>query len=410
MNIKKTIIRTLVSLKGRVLDIRATRYHRNNDHKRVNQDKVRVGFIVHETETWDKCRPVFEEMTRRDDFETAIIVCPSGNTIGDEKEYGYEWKYFSHRYNCALKALDDTGKTIDLKQMKFDYLFYQDPYITHYPSDIYPEKTSAYAKLCYIPYGLTLLKQFSDILTVYRRFFGNIYFGFMDVEYGAALLRRTYTVNCKKGLQHFISVGYPALAEFMNYPQEYDIHKIVWTPRWTFDSSLARSHFLDYKDQMITLPGKYGCSLTFRPHPLMYSTLISSELMSEQEVNDYQTKLDDLGIRTDLHSPIGEVFINNGILITDFSSIIIQFFLTGRPVIYCTCGLEMNEVFKTIIPGIYVAETWDQIESYVKEILSGNDYLAPVRKKIIESDTFRRHLDSAATITQIIKDDWMKSE
>ena len=37
-------------------------------------------------------------------------------------------------------------------------------------------KTSAYAKLCYIPYGLNLLKQFSDTLPVYRRFFGNIYF------------------------------------------------------------------------------------------------------------------------------------------------------------------------------------------------------------------------------------------
>lgn len=408
MDLKKNIIYGLVELRGRMSDLKARKYHKAKYQKRVNNDIIRVGFIVHETETWDKCKPVYEEMNQRDVFRTLIIVCPSYDNPNHSGQYGYEWEYFSSNYPDAIKALDDSGRTIDLESLHFDYLFYQDPYIVHYPKKLQPEYTNAYAKLCYIPYGLNLLKQFSDVLTRNRRFFGNMYFGFMDAEYDASLLRNAYAANCAKGLQHFITLGYPALAEYMQYPTDYSVKNIVWTPRWTFDSSLAKSHFLDYKDQMLDIPRKYGCHLTFRPHPLMYSTLIDTGLMSEKEVNAFQQTIDDLGITTDLHSPITDIFKKNGLLITDFSSIIIQFYLTGRPIIYCSCGLEMNEVFQTIIPGIYVADSWEDIDRYLEEIQSGNDYLYPVRQRILSSDVFKRHLNSAAAITQTIEEDWQK--
>ena len=411
MDLKHKIVYGLVDARGRLSDIHATLFHMAKHQKRINSDQIKVGFIVHETETWDNCRLVYEEMDRRSIFTPMIFVCPSYNEIRENKKaFGYEWEYFSAHYPNTYKVYDDTGNIIDLKSHGCDYLFYQDPYIVHYPEPIRPGKTAAYSKLCYIPYGLTHLNAFTETLKRNRRFFGTLTYAFMDSEQNARVLADMYKTNCRKGLQHFLYLGYPALAQVFSYPEPSDPKPIVWTPRWTFDPSLGKSHFLDYKDAMLTLPKLHpDISLTLRPHPLMYTNIIESGLMSKGAVEDYKQQLISNGIRTDLHSPINDVLKNTSILITDISSIIIQFFLTGRPMIYCECNLEKNDMFKEILKGIYVANSWEDIENYLSHILNGDDFLYETRQEIINRSEFKKHITSASAITDTIQNNWIHS-
>ena len=167
MDLKEKTGYTLMKIRGRLSNAVSLKYLKDNYHRRNNDDHIRVGFIVHETETWDKSKPIYEEMQKDDLFQTMIIVCPCADGPDKERNYGHEWEFFSSHYPDAVKAVQADSTVIDLRSMHFDYLFYQDPYIVHYPASIGPEKTNRYAKLCYIPYGLNLLQQFATHITVW---------------------------------------------------------------------------------------------------------------------------------------------------------------------------------------------------------------------------------------------------
>ena len=79
--------------------------------------------------------------------------------------------------------------------------------------------------------------------------------------------------------------------------------------------------------------------------------------------------------------------------------------MTGRPVIYCKSSLEVNNEFKELLEGIYIANSWEDVETYVSEITAGNDYLKEKRKKIINNGLFSIHKNSTAKVLEYLKKD-----
>lgn len=102
--------------------------------------------------------------------------------------------------------------------------------------------------------------------------------------------------------------------------------------------------------------------------------------MTRQEVDDYKELLKMNNIITMDKDPINAVLGDADILISDISSVIPSYFMTGRPVIYCKSSLEVNNEFKELLEGIYIANSWEDVETYVSEITAGNDYLKEKRK------------------------------
>ena len=68
------------------------------------------------------------------------------------------------------------------------------------------------------------------------------------------------------------------------------------------------------------------------------------------------------------------------------SSIIFAFFLTGKPFITCdTKNFHSgNASFwsKKILECAYIAKNWNDVKGYIKQIVSGNDYLYYKRKEV----------------------------
>ena len=92
-----------------------------------------------------------------------------------------------------------------------------------------------------------------------------------------------------------------------------------------------------------------------------------------------------------------DIFPNIDILITDISSVMIPFFLTGRPVIYCSNNIKLNKICSKMSEGMYIADSWEDIIRYLNDIMKGNDYLKPKRDAIIDSE-FRGHDNAAKAI------------
>jgi hypothetical protein len=396
MFIKKTV--------GCLLDIIRTElsscYIKKNSLKSVGK-VIRVGFIVSEPETWDKLNTVYDEMNGRDNFNLFIIVVPSSDedlSLGNK--YSYELDFFKEKYENVLPAYDGYGNTVNIKLLNLDYVFYQDPYNIHYPKKLQSDKVAKYTKICYIPYGYTISGNFSNLLLYNRSFFRCVYRFYADNKSVHNTMKRVFGNNYTKGLQKVFNIGYPSLEYYLGLrEQEYTVKNITWAPRWTYDKNTGGSHFIEYKDSFCELKKEYtDISFTIRPHPMMFANMVQTSKMTEDEVDDYKELLKKYKIVIDDKSPIDSVIKYTDILISDISSIIPQFFATGKPVIYCRSTLPCNEEFSKMLEGIYVADCWEDVRKYVTEIVSGNDYLQEKRIKILDSELFTVHIGATSRI------------
>ena len=109
-------------------------------------------------------------------------------------------------------------------------------------------------------------------------------------------------------------------------------------------------------------------------------------------------------IGIDINSPIDEILERTGILVTDISSIIVSFFMTGRPIIYCVCELPPSEDFKEMLEGIYVAENWEDVKKYISRLINGDDFLREKRIEILHRDSFQVHCNSTENIVNYLKE------
>ena len=160
--------------------------------------------------------------------------------------------------------------------------------------------------------------------------------------------------------------------------------KVLWTPRWTDDDYLGGSTFLDYKDKILDLTGNKKVKLILRPHPLAFDKAMRDQEMTKAEVDAYRIKVMESGASFDENAMIEETFVDTDLLVTDFSSVIISFFLSGRPIIYCAkFDIDTTDIFRRILDVTYKAPDWNEVLQLVENISEGRDPLKEKREALI---------------------------
>lgn len=400
----QTLKAPLRALKNRILDIRAARYLSENKSPK-NGDKIKVGFIVQMPEIWSKQKSVYEHMCHSDLFDPWMIIVPKYDFQNDRLGgYGDERKFFhSECKNGKFIITKECNNWVDIKSKNFDYLFYQRPY-DHYLPELYrSSETVKYTKICYIPYATPEKKD----TTIYpSEFFRNIYFGFMEDESSAYTNTKKYKLTQKKKLQHFCNIGYPAFEECMKQKRKCNYKNVLWTPRWSYDPVVGGSHFFEYEPYLTEFDWMEQ-NFMIRPHPMMWENFIRTGKATEQDEKEIKAKWSEHRISIDKNNSIEDTFKNTDILISDNSSVILMFFLTGKPIIYCIFDVGFSSIFKSILPGLYIARSWEEVEKYLKMLQKHSDPLMHKRDEII-SNSFRQHCNVAEKILRAIAEDHYK--
>ena len=373
-------------------------YLKQLNKKHTDDEKIRVGFIAQMPEIWDKEEPVFEQMRRNQLFQVSLIVVPAYDMINKKVGTDYEGNYFIKNYESNVIKAYNNGRWIDITN-KFDYLFYQRPYDHYLPAVLQSAVTVKHAKCCYIPYGFSGSNVF-DAGNTNKSFFRNMYFSFLESDHMVELLKAQFPYTVK--LHHIENLGYPALAPYYCINPTNKVSTILWTPRWSFDIRIGGSTFIENRDLLFELRKEgIGEKLVFRPHPLLLGELISKKIMTEEEVDKYLYDMNNNGIIYDKGRPIYNAFIDADVLITDYSSVIIQYFLTGRPIIYCESGIELNDEFNMLKEGFYTAHNKAEVMLFIETLKRGEDPLAEKRREIKEK-RLRNHSRSAELIVDRI--------
>ena len=388
-----------------IKDIKANEAIEKVRRKKKADKEIRVAFIVQMAEIWDKESPIYDAMKEDAIFEVDLIVVPPYNLESKSVEREFDKNnYFINHYPKCIQAINN-NVWISLEDMGYDYVFVQRPYDQCLPVGFRSSDIVRFAKLCYVPYGYGGADVFNAMNTN-KFFFRNVYFAFLESEYMAKKLLRQFRTKREKENHKIFNCGYPALEPYFLYPRVEKYKTFTWTPRWSFDPVIGGSNFLNYKDTFISIVKKHPeLKFVFRPHPLMFGEILSKGLMTDDEISEYLLLLDSLSVKYDKDLPLEESLKRTDVLITDFSSIIIQFYLTGRPIIYCESCIEMNEIFQKMKKGMYIVNDVNDFINEVDKLSDNNDCLKKERVKIIRSD-FSIHKNATSNILKMIKNDY----
>lgn len=350
--------------------------------KTVVGRKIKIVFICQNKQIWGIERGVFERLKEDKRFLVRILAVPEDIEKKDETIYNF----FHSLYDCVIRA-DLKDKWYNLEQEKPDYVFYQRPYNNYLPKEYRNGEVAKYAKVCYIPYAYQIDKT-TEKVCMNKLFYRNIYMSFAENSYYYKKEIKRFFISYKKGYRKILNLGYPVLEDFVKRrPQKIkqlkDKVKILWTPRWTDDETLGGSNFLKYKDAILQYSqGDSEVELTFRPHSMLYQYFVDSGKMTKEEMDAYyQCYHDTSNLHIDLEPDFTDTFWNNDIMITDFSSIIIELLLTEKPVIFCNTSkkIQFDAFTQKLIDTCYIADSWQEVMDTLKQLRAGNDKLKEKR-------------------------------
>lgn len=403
------IYRFCVSVYKYMLRIRSERYLLKIRKQKKAAGIIRVAFLVQSPMVWDKQEDVYEKMKADSRFEVTLLVVPDRSIYNMKKADAYRDSFFLKKYPEAVKVIGKRGRVTDIRQYGFHYIFYPRPYDAFLPGKLRSVSVAKYARCVYIPYAFSGgTDEINKHLVYQNPFYDAMHIVFADSRENREFLKKRYSQRRRK-LHHIVYLGYPVFGKYIGYEKHKEQRiTVTWTPRWSNDALIGGSSFLDYKDRFIDFVRKNpSMKYIFRPHPLMFDNLIQNGELSQEEKEEFLCRLKELKIETDLTSSIEIVLRKTDILLTDFSSIVIMFFLMGGSIVYCEKGMQLNDTYKEIMDYVQVAHNWEEAEAQICQLACRNDEKQSDRKKFI-MDKYRKDIHAAEHMTAYIIKDFLE--
>ena len=98
------------------------------------------------------------------------------------------------------------------------------------------------------------------------------------------------------------------------------------------------------------------------------------------------------------------LFYSSDCLVTDLSSVVPEYLLTGKPIIYCKNKKTVNNIEGKITEGFYTVHDWNELHSTINQLINGIDPLKKTREKLITEELrYDPNYCSGEKITEIIK-------
>jgi len=362
--------------------------------------KIKVGFMVRMIELINKCKPLIDNLLADERFEVYILCVPSniedGRLIKSENNNDI-YEYCKQFYSNSINTLNTNGTWVDIKEYDLDYVFYSHPYDSVYPHFYKSKNVCKWSKICVLLYGMLLTKEMLNIM-LNKKFFRNVYLYFAETSYVRDFNINRFPITHKFGLQKSICLGMPSLQDIysrkcLDYKKSLawtfseNIFRVIWTPRYTTRLKLGGSNFFTYYKELIEYADSHkDIDFLFRPHPLTFKNFIKTGEMTETEVLEFQSAIRKRkNVALDVEKEYVDTFLSSSVLVTDISSIMAEYFVTGKPIIYCASNmtLEVAEHTQRIIDGCYVVYNKKELFSCLAKLKNGIDELKGIRESIV---------------------------
>lgn len=365
------------------------RKHTEKMHR--NKKETVILFLVISPAEWSSFKTVYEACKEHP------LVRPYLIALGDprlgEEDYSKCLNFLREIESETIGCKTPNGY-FDLRSLSPEIVFYQAPYNLIYPKPYDMKKVSRYAKICYIPYACAVSDPVdgakSYIIQYGRPLVEEAWAVFVSDSSEEIYLRKLNSSFAPRNDIRIINVGYPRfdLISWPNKSVREKGHTVTfgWTPRWeTGNESVQETNFFRYQEDLISYFKKHPeYNLIIRPHPLMFWNFVKKGVMTQQEVDLFKAQLlETTNIRLDTSPDYQGLLHRADAMIMDFSALVVEFSLTGKPLLYCDTLERLNETTKKLLYTEYLAENWQQMQRFIEMVAQNKDANQPVRDKVI---------------------------
>lgn len=378
-------------------------------------EKINAVFVCHRPAVWGALRSVYEALAADDRFNVIIVAIPNkkqlpGLGLNHEQYESEGAEAFWKEYGCVNGYDYETGEWLDLKSLAPDYLFFQQPYNITRCAAYRSEVVSAYAKIGYVCYFTPYeFGPFYDECLP-EDFLKDVSFFFSQNKTDDLYIKnRVKSVN--HGATKVILTGYPKYDVEKNYADLNQQNRsrggkfsVIWTPRWTTNEGFC--HFFEYRDRILEYADRHPeVDLTFRPHPQAFLEWTGTGELSEEELADY---LRNIERRDNLHlNQAGNYFpmlYASDCLLTDVSSLIYDYLLTGKPIVLCMPE-NIEHYLQDVLDGLYKVSSWDEATAVLEKLQKGEDPLSDIRRQIVAERMNISKEGAGKKIAEVIRKD-----
>ena len=385
-------------VKNGILDLRAaTGYLAQRRHSRKT-GPIRVGFLCQFIPAWSKLIPVYQQMLSDDRFQPVLICVPSNiencQLVGDtETNDTYDY-FLKEGYRDPINAWEQ-GTWLDLSSLDLDYIFYPRPYNDFLPPCYSSAVVSRYCRICLVMYGMSMTEQIIDTV-MERSFFRYVYCYFAESPYVGERNRKMGRFLHRMGLQKSVYKGLPGMEEIAAKENvaspawgfSQNSFRVIWTPRWTTDPALGGTNFFVYYQALLDYARNHKTmDFLFRPHPLALENFQKTGEMTAQQVQDFLNQIQVLpNVSLDSQKEYFSTMWGASVLVTDISGIMPEYFVTGKPMIYCASNMPLTPSphTETMLEGCYTVYNKEELFACLEQLAAGEDPLAEIRQSIAE--------------------------
>lgn len=363
--------------------------------KKINNNEVlNVVFVVQYIPGWNKLEPIYSKMQKDQRFNPIIVCVPLNiqNHVLLDNNGNDTYQYFVDHGYKAINALLDDGSWFDLKQLKPDYLFHSRPYNHFMPKCYISGEIAKYALICNVMYGACLSKNEQKVC-INLDYFKDVYIYFSFDKSESIYYKKVNKPGFLLGIQKSFPYGATGIEQILKSKKENKNSRfkktVLWTPRWSTDSSVGGSNFFNYKDTMVRLAEENKDVLfIFRPHPLMFPNFVKHGQMTEQDAVAFKSYCHESdNIILDQSKEYSDTFWNSDFLITDLSGIVPEYFVTKKPVVYCHSNVcfKYTDSIKRMIHSCYEAGNCEDVITYFYQLIDNKDPSFNKREECIKN-------------------------
>ncbi len=332
----------------------------------------RVAILYQLPESWGNVRSVWEAMQRDDSIEPSVIMVPF-------LHQDYRWNR-----DDAERHLDGLGlpwrawEDIDLPSAGLDAALFTSPYDdTRPPAYRFAELRRHVPFTGYVPYGLEVGG--GDINLVYQ-------YGQPVAMHGSAVFVRSrsardmFSRHCPTGDRHVVVSGHPrmdGLVGLDGFPVDPELRArigdrraVLWNAHFSFDDDLWSSFDQLAMPIFREFAQRPELALLFRPHPLLWKKLVNLSIFDAAGVDEFRSELLRMGVVIDERPDHRHAFAASTAMLTDAGSFLMEYFVTGKPVLYLRNphGLGLNAEGAAVARYYDTATSGDDVRRFLDSL------------------------------------------
>ena len=181
----------------------------------------------------------------------------------------------------------------------------------------------------------------------------------------------------------------------------------MWLPRWTTNGTVEATTFFKYKDAIIKYFLEHkDIKLICRPHPLMLRNFLSTGEMTQADVDAFMKPFhEEKNFVYDDNPDYIPAFMEADIFVSDFTSLLVEEFITEKPIIYLGRHSTLSSEAKEIASLFYSVSNDAQLFRNLEALIENNDSMKSKRREYI-SKKMKHDGRAGERIVNFIKEDF----